>query len=174
MKTQLTLLAAAAVLLASCSGKSSGSNGADSLAMKLERNKAVVLACEQAFIKKDAEGSMKYFAPVFSTYASSRSKPISNRDTMINNARNMFKAFPDWTGENLQAVASGDTVLVMGTWGGTFKNDLPGLKANGKSVKYDDVEIFVLNDAGKIVYQRNTQSQNTFAFQLGLLEPTKL
>lgn len=171
MKKELTLMAATVCLLASCATKTSPSGGTDSLKIKQERNKAVVMASENAFIKKDAEGSLKDFAPGFTIYGSRGSKPITSIDTLVKNSKDMFHAFPDWTGENLKAIAFGDTVLVMGTWSGTFKNDLPGVKANGKSVKYDDVEVFVLNDAGKIVSQSNTQSMNTFAFQLGLLVP---
>lgn len=173
MKNKLTLLTVAAGLLAGCATKTSPSNGADSLAIKQERNKAIVLACEQAFIKKDAEGSCNYFAPTFVAYGARGDKPISNVDTLIKNAKELFHAFPDWTGENLKAVASGDSVIVTATWGGTFKNDLPGLKANGKKVKFDDAEIFVLNKEGKIISQRGTQSNITMGYQLGFLETKK-
>jgi len=173
MKSKLTLMAIAAGLLAGCATKSSPSNRADSLAIKEERNKAVVMASETAFIKQDAAGSLKDMAPGFVIYGSRGQKPKSNLDSLITESKEFFHSFPDWKGEDLKAVAFGDTVLVMGTWSGTFKNDFPNMKANGKSVKYDDVEIFVLNKEGKIISQRNTQSNVTMGVQLGFFVPAK-
>lgn len=173
MKTKLTLIAVAAGLLAGCATKSSSSNGADSLAKKLERNKAVVMASEAAFIKKDAEGSLKDMTADFKIYSSVGGKPQSNLDSLTKSSKEFFHAFPDWKGENLKAVAFGDTVLVMGTWSGTFKNDFPTEKANGKSVKFDDVEVFVLNNDGKIISQKAIQPLSTMGVQLGFLGPVK-
>ena len=173
MKSKLTLMALAAGLLAGCATKPSSSNPTDSLAIKEARNKAIVLASEKAFTNKDAAGSLKDMAPGFITYSSRDDKPLSNIDTLTKKSNEFFHAFPDWKAENLKAVAFGDTVLVLATWSGTFKNDFPGMKANGKSVKYDDVEIFVLNNEGKIISQRNTQSSLIMGLQLGFFVPAK-
>ena len=60
--------------------------------------------------------------------------------------------------ENLKYYADDDRVLVYGDWTGTFKNDLMGIKATGKPVKFKDVDIFKLNDEGKVVEHSSVQN----------------
>jgi predicted ester cyclase len=49
-------------------------------------------------------------------------------------------------------------VAAYADWTGTFKNDLMGIKASGKPVNLRDVDIFKLNDAGKIIEHRSVQN----------------
>ncbi len=169
------LFAASACFLAACNSTTTTTSvaGTDSVALKLARNKATVMASEEAFIKKDPDGVLKNVAPGFTDYASGEGKPATNIDSIKTELKEMFNALPDYKGENLKLLASGDTVIVTGTWSGTFKNEYHGTKPNGKAIKFDDVEIFVLDKDGKIVSRRSTQSEATVYFQLGFLVEAK-
>jgi predicted ester cyclase len=79
----------------------------------------------------------------------------------------------DFNVSDLVAVADGDLVMVYGTWQGTWKGDIMGMKATGKSFKANDVDIFKFNDSGKIVEHRGVQSMNELARQLGMKMPTQ-
>ena len=71
----------------------------------------------------------------------------------------------------LEAVADGDKVMVYGDWSGTFKNDFMGMKATGKSFKVKDVDIFTLNDEGKITSHRNVLPWSAIMEQVGAKMP---
>lgn len=92
---------------------------------------------------KCTKGAMKCtrissIPPGFVSYGSHGQKPKSNLDSLITESKEFFHSFPDWKGEDLKAVAFGDTVLVMGTWSGTCKNDFPNMKANGKNLMVEN------------------------------------
>lgn len=63
--------------------------------------------------------------------------------------------------------------MVYGTWSGTWKGDLMGMKATVKSFKVKDVDIFKFNDAGKVIEHRDVQSMNELSRQLGVKMPTQ-
>jgi predicted ester cyclase len=52
-------------------------------------------------------------------------------------------------------LADGDHVAVIADWSGTFKNDLMGMKATGKMFKFKDLDLFKLNEEGKIIEHRS-------------------
>jgi predicted ester cyclase len=60
--------------------------------------------------------------------------------------------------ENTMLLADGDYVAAYATWTGIFKNDLMGIKASGKAVRFPDVDIFKFNEAGKIIEHRSVQN----------------
>ncbi len=61
-------------------------------------------------------------------------------------------------------------MLVHGDWGGTFKNDLMGIKATGKPVKFKDVDIFKLNDEGKIIEHSSVQNLGMVLMASGMMK----
>jgi hypothetical protein len=175
MKRTLILLAAFAAVLTACTnqqGNSSASIAADSLAAKLARNKAVIMASERNVESKDVALILKDCAPGFTEYGDGSGKPVTSMDSIKRSFQESLDAL-GMRGDKLKAIASGDTVIVTGSWSGVFKKAFMGVKPNGKSFKYEDAEIFILDKDGKILSHRGTQSSATILLQLGLLQPAK-
>jgi predicted ester cyclase len=174
MKKIITCVAMAALFLAACNNKStSTASTADSAMMKVEKNKEAALNANNAFIKGDIEGSFKDYSKDFVDYGDGSTKPMKNIDSMKMNNKAFLAAFPDLKVENMHAVGSGDTVIVTGTWSGTFKKELMKIKPTGKSYKAVDADIFIFNKDGKIISHANIQSLATYFYQLGIPMPPK-
>jgi predicted ester cyclase len=61
-------------------------------------------------------------------------------------------------------------VAAYATWSGSFKKDLMGIKATGKMVSFPDVDIFKLNDEGKIVEHRSVQNTGAVLMASGAMK----
>lgn len=173
--TLITAAVAGVLLFASCQNSGSGNAAAtDSTAApvetKQERNKKVVMASNEAMMKKDIDGMFKYGADSgFVDYGDGSMPPMTNRDSIKQMMNMWMSAFSDFKGENLQYYADGDNVIVYGEYSGTWTGDMMGQKANGKSFKTTDVDIFTLNEEGKITSHRNIQNWGAvMAMQLGV------
>lgn len=172
MKKLFTGMAIAACFLSACSSKSStGSASVDSTAVKLEKNKQSALASEKAVVAKDVDGLVKDCAKDFVDYGSGEGKPMKNIDSIKAGLKAFYTAFPDYKGEHFSAVASGDSVVVIGEWSGTFKAAFMGMKPNGKTFKYTDADIFTFDKDGKMTSHRSVQSEAAPMSQLGILPP---
>lgn len=174
MKKIIFSAAIAAVFLSACNQKAETTvKTVDSTATLLERNKQVALNSDLAFNKHDVEASIKDYSADFVEYGSSGSKPMKNIDSIKTGLKDFFNAFPDFKGDDLHAIASGDTVMISGVWTGTFKNEFMKIKPTGKTFKAPDVDIFIFNKDGKIKSHSNIQSNATFFYQLGIPMPPK-
>lgn len=91
---------------------------------------------------------------------------VKGRDSINANMKNFFSSFPDFKGKDFRYYADGDNVVVTGIYSGTFKKDMGKMKANGKSFKFNDADIFTLNDEGKITAHRYIQSDATMMSQI--------
>ena len=162
-KTILFLIASLFMAISACNNEGKkdevkSETTAPSADSKEERNKKVVMASLESFIKDDIDGIFKDVAPGFVDYADGTMPPINSIDTLKNFIRMMKNSIVEYKGENLKYYADGDYVIVHGDWSGIFKNDMTGIKATGKPVKYKDVDIFKLNDEGKIVEHHSVQN----------------
>lgn len=160
MKKFFMIAAASILVLAACNSKKESGNekkeGMEtSTGNKQERNKKVVMASMESFNKNDFDGVLKEAAPSFMDYADGSVPPMSNIDSLKGFFKMIKDAVPDYKGENIMYLADGDHVAVIADWTGTFKNDLMGMKATGKTFKFKDVDIFTLNDDGKITEHRS-------------------
>ncbi|MDX2047622.1 MAG: ester cyclase [Chitinophagaceae bacterium] len=124
--------------------------GATPAESKQERNKKVVMASMESFMKGDLDGTFKDAAAAFIDYGDGSTPPMTNVDSIKGFIKMLLASVENYKGENLKYYADGDYVLVHGDWGGVFKKDLMGIKATGKPVKFKDVDIFKFNDEGKI------------------------
>ena len=163
MRRIITGIAVLACFLSACNSKTGSTvNGSDSTAVSTARNKQIALNADLALIKKDVEGMFKDCAPDFVDYGNGEHQPMKNQDSIKTGLKSFLAAFPDFKGENLQAVAQGDTVIVTGLWSGTFKNAYMGMKPTQKSFKTTDADIFSFNKEGKITSHRSIQSEATY------------
>lgn len=138
---------------------------------KEERNKQTALASIKAGNNGDMEAVYRDYDTDMVDYGEGSMAPVKNLDTAKAGFKTFQTAFPDWKGSDLVTVADGDYVMVYGNWGGTWKADIMGQKATGKSVTFKDVDIYKFNDAGKIIEHRAVQPINNIARQLGMKMP---
>jgi predicted ester cyclase len=121
---------------------------------KQERNKKVIMASMEAFNNNDMDKAFADIAPGFMDYTDG-SMPPQNVDSVKVFFKMLKESIPDYKGENYMYMADGDHVAVIADWSGTFQKDMMGMKATGKKFMYHDVDIFKLNDEGKIMEHRS-------------------
>jgi steroid delta-isomerase-like uncharacterized protein len=190
MKKAFLLLAVSTVLMVACNdtGKtaatgdkmtsdstatSTGGSAADKKEQKEERNKKIIMASMDAMAAHNVNDMLKDAAPDCVDYGDGSMRPVKGKDSIAKMLTEYVAAFPDVKGDNLKYVADGDWVMAWGDWSGTFKNAFMGMKPTNKTFKYKDVDIFKLNDDGKIVEHHNIQSGATMMMQLGAQPPRK-
>jgi steroid delta-isomerase-like uncharacterized protein len=140
----------------------------DSSSQKAEKNKATALASMEAFNTHNVDAILKDVASDVVDYGDGSGMVVKSKDTIKAMMTSYFKAFSDTKGENITAMSEGNKVAVFGTWSGKFTGEFMGMKPNGKSFKYNDVDIFTFNDAGQITEHRNVQSSKVMWMQLGV------
>lgn len=138
---------------------------------KEDRNKNTALESVRAMSSHDPDGALKNATTDAVDYGDGSMDPIKNMDTVKAGMKAYLAAFPDLKGDNLEAVADGDKVYVLGDWSGTFKNDYMGMKATNKSFKIKDVDIFTFNDDGKITSHRSIVPWSVSMQQVGAKMP---
>lgn len=138
---------------------------------KEERNKKVVMESIDAMNAHNPDNVLKDVTADAVDYGDGSMPPAKSVDTVKNGMKTFLAAFPDYKGSDLVAVADGDRVMVYGEWTGTFKNDYMGMKATNKSFKVKDVDIFTLNDDGKITSHRNVLPWSVSLMQVGAKMP---
>ena len=157
------LLFAIVAIMASCNNESKpGSDekkeSATSSENKQERNKKVIMASMESISKADIDGALKDAAPVFTDYADGSITPVTNIDSLKGFLKMLFTSIENYKPGNITLYADADNVIAVAEWTGIFKNDLMGIKATGKPVKFMDADIFKLNDDGKITEHRSVQN----------------
>ena len=140
---------------------------------KEERNKKVVMQSMAAMNAHNPNDVLKDFTADAVDYGDGSMPPVKGLDSVKAGMNGFLAAFPDYKGDNFEAVADGDKVIVYGDWSGTFKNDFMGMKATGKSFKVKDVDIFTFNDDGKITSHRNVLPWSVLMQQVGAKMPPK-
>ncbi len=174
MKKLISGVAIAALFLSACNNKSATtSSAADSAAIVSARNKTTAMNSDLAFIKHDVDGATKDYAPGFTELGNGADKPAKNLDSIKMGLKQFFAAFPDLKGENLHAVAQGDSVIITGTYSGTFTGAFMKIKPTKKMFKAPDADIYTFNKDGKITSHSNIQSDATYFYQLGIPMPPK-
>ena len=182
MKKSFFLIPALALFAACNNSGSSAENKKDTTSnmstmssneSKADRNRETALRGSQAVNAHDVNAMLKDVTTDAVDYGDGSGKPTKGVDSVKAGITAWLDAFPDVKGENLEAFsnADGSKVIVLGKWTGTFKKDLMGMKATGKSFKYWDGDIFTFNDAGKITAHQSIQSPVTLITQVGSKMP---
>ncbi|OOQ60427.1 ester cyclase [Mucilaginibacter pedocola] len=161
MKKYLLILV---TIIAACNNGPVKNAGQD----KLERNKAVVLRSQGYINSKDFDKFLNKCAPGYREYFNG-GPAMADLDSIKTVYGDGFTVF-DIRGEDFKAYASGDTVLVTGTWSGKFVRPFHDTAPNNKTFKFDDVDIYVLNSEGRLASHRSTQGSAELFWQLGLLK----
>jgi predicted ester cyclase len=161
MKKIFVIMAASLFTLSACDNDKKEEKGdkketsMSSGESKQERNKKVIMSSMESFNKNEIDNVFKDVAPGYIDYMDGTMTPITVVDSLKGFYRMLKASVPDYKGENLMYLADGDQVAVVADWGGTFQKDIMGMKATGKMFKYKDVDLFKMNDAGKITEHRS-------------------
>lgn len=136
------------------------------------KNKLAALASVKAIPTWKFDDILKDGDPAIIDYGDGTSPPVKGIDSIkhdMNIGLDQFKAaFPDFQVENLVATASGNDVMVWGTYSATLKKDFMGQKATGKSFKMPAPNYFVFNAEGKVTEHRSTSHNPEMAKQIGM------
>ncbi|HLG40039.1 MAG TPA: ester cyclase [Chitinophagaceae bacterium] len=176
MKKIIFFLLAASFLMVGCNSDKTTDEGEkkdasmSSAESKQERNKKVVMNSMESFMKGDMDGVFKDAAPGFIDYTDGSMPPINSIDSLKNFIKMLTGSIEEYKGDNLKYFADGDYVLVTGDWGGMFKKDLMGIKATGKPVKFKDLDMFRLNDEGKIIEHSSVQNLAAVLMTAGMMK----
>jgi predicted ester cyclase len=152
---------------------SSAVTAASSSEDKEERNKEIALANVKAVSSGNVDSGFAHVTNDAVDYGDGSGPALKGKDSTIAMVKTFLAAFPDYKGEDFEAVADGDKVWIYGQWGGTFKKDFMGMKATNKSFKVRDVDIFTFNDNGEIVSHRSVVPWTYIMSQVGAREPKK-
>lgn len=175
-KNILLLLASSCFLVTACNNEKKTNEGEkketsmSSSESKQDRNKKIIMSSMENFNKGDLDATFKETASGFVEYADGSMPTITNIDSLKGFIKMMKNSIEGYKGENLQYYAEGDHVLVYGDWGGTFKSDLMGIKATGKPVRFKDVDIFKLNEEGKVVEHSSVQNLGAVLMAAGMMK----
>lgn len=179
MKHTLFIVAAFAIFsFASCNNMGNGEgNKTDSTAAKTEskaeKNKKTIMKGMDAMASShDANKVLADAAPDFMEYQDGTTPPIKG-DTAKMGLQSYLNSFPDMKMENSMYFADDHNVVVVSDYTMTFKNDLvipgmPPIKATGKTAKVKDVDIFTINDNGKVASHRSIYPSGALFMQLGV------
>lgn len=124
---------------------------------KKERNKQVIMDCIANINKHDIAAATQNYAPDFIEYGDGSMPPLKG-DSSRMELQMFMAAFPDLKSANSIYCADGDYVMVYSDITGTWTGDIMGMKATGKPLKTIDVDVFKLNDEGKVTEHHNIQN----------------
>lgn len=173
---KITLFIASAFMVfafAACNNSGGDNNNAtpkaDSTAAKKEtkeeRNKKIIMAGMEGINVHDAAKVMKDCAPGFVEYQDGSEPPVKG-DSAKQMLQMYMNAF-DIKSENPMYFADGNNVIVVSDWTMTFKGDFMGMKATNKSAKMKDVDMFTLDDNGKVLTHRSIYPAGAAMMQMG-------
>jgi hypothetical protein len=161
----------AACLLSGCAGKMGATSGTDSTAMMAQKNKKTAMAAQMAFVNHQTDSLFKDCAADFVDYGDGSMKPMKGVDSAKVGLKMFMAGFPDASETDMVAFAQGDSVIITGTYTGTFKGAMGPVKPTGKSFKVADADIFTFDKQGKVTSHRSIQSANTYLAAVGASMP---
>lgn len=95
-------------------------------------------------------------------------EPVVGKQAVLEMSKTFLAAFPDNKVTIEKAIAEGNTIMLLVTVTGTWKNDFFGQKATGKAFQYKDVDIVEFDSNGKMKAHWGVQDPSVFANQIGL------
>jgi predicted ester cyclase len=114
------------------------------------------------------ELAMEYFTPQMTWHGGSLGT-ISGAENVTGLLRTFIGALPDLIAVEQDIVASDDLVVIRLVVSATQQGDLLGIPATGKPVSWDAVDIYRVEDTGKISEEWAADDMAAFAGQLGAL-----
>jgi steroid delta-isomerase-like uncharacterized protein len=131
-----------------------------------EQNIELVRNSTDAWRERNYETIREFFAPNFSYYSPSNSKPLS-LDEVIERVKMMLIAFPDFAASFEEIIAKGDKVVVREVVRCTHQGEFYGIPPTGNKVESSEIAIFRIEN-GKIAEVRIESNSLGFMMQLGM------
>jgi predicted ester cyclase len=123
----------------------------------------------RVFNDHQPELAIEYFAPQMTWHGGSLGT-IRGAENVVGLLRTFIGALPDLIAVEQAVVASDDLVVMRLAVSATQQGDLLGIPATGKPVRWDAVDIYRVEDDGKISEEWAADDMATFASQLGALQ----
>jgi steroid delta-isomerase-like uncharacterized protein len=135
-------------------------------------------------IEKKVEIAREFVARVFNEHHPDRAREyftddvvwhggslgkIVGADNMVNLLHAFIGALPDLNAAEQDLIASGDLVAVRLVVTATHSSDLLGIPNTGRRVEWDAVDIYKVEDDGKISEEWALDDMASFASQLGAI-----
>jgi predicted ester cyclase len=114
------------------------------------------------------ELAIEYFTPEMTWHGGSLGT-VSGAQNVTGLLRTFIGALPDLNAVEQDVIASADLVVMRLVVSATQQGDLLGIPASGKPVTWDAVDIYRVNDAGKITEEWASDDMAAFASQLGAI-----
>ena len=138
---------------------------------KEERNKEIVKSTLVALQSLNLDTMLKDLAPDAVDYGDGSMPAVKGADSIKYYIGMWLNSMESFKVDDPVIIADDNRVWVYGISSGKFKSDLMGMPTAGKSYKIPDVDMFVLNDEGKITEHRSIQSSETMLKQMGIEMP---
>jgi predicted ester cyclase len=123
----------------------------------------------RVFNDHQPELAMEYFTPQMTWHGGSLGT-ISGAENVTGLLRSFIGALPDLNAVEQDLVASDDLVVMRLVVSATQQGDLLGIAATGKPVRWDAVDIYRVEDDGKISEEWAADDMAAFASQLGAVQ----
>jgi predicted ester cyclase len=115
------------------------------------------------------ELAIEYFTPQMTWHGGSLGT-ISGAENVTGLLRTFIGALPDLNAVEKDVIASDDLVVMRLVVSATQLGDLLGIPASGKPVTWDAVDIYRVDDDGKISEEWASDDMAAFASQLGAIQ----
>jgi len=123
----------------------------------------------RVFNEHQPELAIEYFTPQMTWHGGSLGT-ITGAENVTGLLRSFIGALPDLNAVEQDVVASDDLVVMRLVVSATQQSDLLGIPATGKAVTWDAVDIYRIEDDGKISEEWAADDMAAFASQLGALQ----
>jgi predicted ester cyclase len=120
----------------------------------------------RVFNDHQPELAMEYFTPQMTWHGGSLGT-ITGAENVTGLLRSFIGALPDLNAAEQDVVAGDDLVVLRLVVTATHQRDLLNIPATGKSVTWDAVDIYRVDDDGKISEEWAADDMAAFASQLG-------
>ena len=158
----LSCIAVAALGFTACNNSTDNKTGTEATTNTEEsteaRNIKVIKASLEGINQHNPDIVMKDASSGFTDYGDGTMEPMKNADSMKAMMKGWMASFPDFKLEHTEYFADGNKVVAISDITSTWKGDMMGMKATGKTYKFKDADIFTLNDKGQITEHRSVQN----------------
>jgi steroid delta-isomerase-like uncharacterized protein len=132
-----------------------------------EQNKELAKRYVETLNKGDFEALKELISPDYAIYSPSGYPEPTSREKLIENYKEVQKAFSEFTWNIQDMIAAKDYVICRTMIRGTYKGGFPSIPADEKEIEFSLITIMRMED-GKVVEEWQEDDQLGFARQLGM------
>ncbi len=133
----------------------------------VEQNKELIRNYLKEMDKKNFEIFNEVYAPDAKTYYPSNSSESTSVEQTVSMTKSIYAAFPDFTHNIEELIATGDKVILRLIDTGTHEGEFNGIPATGKKIEIGVIAIVYFKE-GKIVEVREEYDMIGLMQQLGM------